>query len=365
MASLAHAGVAQDAGPVRVMIVDDSAVVRSVFRRLLDQAPDIVVAAVAVDGQMAIDTLRRHPVDIVLLDIEMPVLDGLSALPQLLAVRPAPKVIMTSSLTRRGAAVTVEALALGASDYIAKPTSGEALRDGGFAGELLGKIRALGGARRRKAAVAAARPAPRAPIVLRPPLSQPPHAIAIGSSTGGPQALLALCRALGGAPPVPVFVTQHMPATFTAILAEQIAKATGLPCREAAEGEPARPGHIHVAQGGFHLEAVRGPGGIRLRLSDAPPESFCRPAVDPMLRSLVRAYDGRVLAVILTGMGRDGLVGARALVEAGGAVIAQDEATSVVWGMPGVVATAGLASAVLPLGEIGPYVRRVLGEGGR
>jgi two-component system chemotaxis response regulator CheB len=367
---------------IRVMIVDDSAVVRGLITRILEGDPGIQVAVSVGNGQMAISALERNEIDVVLLDIEMPVMDGLTALPKLLKVDPGLKVVMQSTLTLKGADVSLRALEMGAADYIAKPTSTRDLVGGmDFKTELLGKIKALGLARRRdprravtpRPAVAALppRPAPpppvphrglysTGPLVLRTQAAEPPDIIAIGSSTGGPQALFSVLGTMrAGTVRQPILITQHMPATFTTILAEHISRVSGWEAREAQDNEVIRSGRVYVAPGDFHMMVeARGADKI-LKLSKAPPENFCRPAVDPMLRSIAAAYGRRVVTCILTGMGSDGLKGGQAVIAAGGTVIAQDEASSVVWGMPGAVASAGICSAVLPLPDIAPWIMKL------
>jgi two-component system chemotaxis response regulator CheB len=365
------------------MVVDDSAVIRGLFTRSLEKDPDIKVVASVGDGKMAVDTLKRHDVDVVVLDIEMPVMDGLTAVPLLIGARPGLPIIMASTLTRKNAEVSMRALALGAKDYVTKPsTTSELTSAASFQQELIGKIKALGGKRRGLRGPApppAAAPAPtprpgiaetphlplhRPPVrgttvTLRPAGTEIPDVLAIGSSTGGPQALFNVLGQLPKDLRQPILITQHMPATFTTILAEHLTRISGRQCTEAKDGEPLEGGRIFLAPGDFHMVVEgNGPGKRTLRLLKTPPENFCRPAVDPMLRSMAESYGRRVLVAILTGMGYDGQRGAEHITQAGGTVIAQDEASSVVWGMPGAVALAGLCSAVLPIGEIGPYLQR-------
>ena len=339
------------AAPARVMICDDSAVIRAVIGRMLESDPAIQIVARVANGQFALDEVKRRRgpdgIEIVVLDIEMPVMDGLTALPLLLQASPGLRVIMASTLTTRGADVALRALRLGAADYVPKPSASEVFGDASFQRELIEKVKGL--ARMRRRAGAATTTAPAAAISLRRAPSVPPRLLAIGSSTGGPQALFTLVQGLGKTLPVPVILTQHMPPTFIPILADHITRLGGLPCAEAQDGETLAPGRIHVAPGDQHLTIRNQAGALKARLSAEPPENFCRPAVDPMLRSACTAVDGRMLVVMLTGMGQDGLAGTRKVVEAGGAAIAQDEATSVVWGMPGAIARAGLCHAVLPL----------------
>ncbi len=367
--------------PYRLMVVDDSAVIRGLIIRAFELDPEITVVASASNGEMALNALERHDVEIVVLDIEMPVMDGLTALPRLLAAKPGLKVIIASTLTRRGADITMRALAAGAADYLTKPAISVIIGADEFTRELVAKVKALGESSRGIIALKHLRARPpalrrteelapdhplRRVIALRPMSRDLPEAVAIGSSTGGPQALFRVLGALRGAVSQPIFITQHMPATFTAILAEHIGRASGFFATEATDGEPVRAGQVYIAPGDFHMTVEQtAPGQRVVRIGQGPPENFCRPSVDPMLRSLAAAYGPRLLCLMLTGMGKDGLGGSKAVVEAGGTVIAQDEATSVVWGMPGSVAQAGLCSAVLPLGEIGPFVCRMVARGPR
>jgi two-component system chemotaxis response regulator CheB len=361
-------------GPYRVMVVDDSAVIRGLLTKTLESDAEIKVVSTIANGQAAVDALRRLDIDVVVLDIEMPVMDGLTALPKMLEVRPHLQVIMASTLTLNGASVSMKALALGAADYLPKPTTTSGINTAvDFKRDLVEKVKSWGKVARRKrglppGSAAPSEPKPasqpkklnQGPITLRNSTAGRVDCLAIGSSTGGPQALFTLFRALGRVERMPVFVTQHMPATFTTILAEHLAQASGMPSAEAKDGEAVLPGRIYVAPGDFHMTVEGQPGRVVVRLNKNPPENFCRPAVDPMLRSIAKVYGPRTLFVMLTGMGQDGLKGARDLIAAGSNVIAQDEATSVVWGMPGAVATAGLCSAVLPLAEIGGYVKKTL-----
>ena len=365
---------------VRVMIVDDSAVVRGLVTRLLEEAADISVVASVSNGQMALTSLERNEVDVVLLDIEMPVMDGMTALPKLLQIDPAIRIVMQSTLTLKGADISMRALEMGAADYIPKPTSTRDIAGGmDFKTELLTKVRALGQARRRSPGrrpkplpvtpqqqitatpqtAYTPRPvaAPGASIQLRTHAPEPPDVIAIGSSTGGPQALFTLLGAMrSGTVRQPILITQHMPATFTTILGEHISRVSGWNAKEAVDGESLEGGRVYIAPGDFHMIVeARGTNRV-LRLNKNAPENFCRPSVDPMLRSLAAIYGRRILTCILTGMGSDGLKGGTEVVNGGGTLIAQDEATSVVWGMPGAVANAGICSAVLPLPDIAPWM---------
>ncbi len=360
--------------PVTVIVVDDSIIVRGVVSRLLRAEPQIEVLSTAIDGVMALDHVKNLKPDVVVLDIEMPNMDGLTALPQIFKLSPHTKVIMASTLTARNADISMKALSLGASDYLQKPSaSGKAEMDR-FLYELVNKILALAG---REATPAASAPSSVAP----PPASTPsgtvtptpeyrlrypalvPQALAVASSTGGPQALSTLFMDLGASlQNIPIFITQHMPPAFTKILATNIAAASGRECHEAVDAEVVRGGRTYVAPGDFHLLLEKHNGAVQVKLHKGEMINFCRPAADPMVRSLVEIYGGHLLLVVLTGMGQDGLQGAILLSQAGGAVVAQDKETSVVWGMPKAVTEAGIASAVLPLREIAPYLKKAFGE---
>jgi two-component system chemotaxis response regulator CheB len=349
MAAPAPAGAARHRH--RVLIVDDSAVVRGLLFRWLQDAPEFEIVGLAVDGGQAIKKASEHDIDLCVLDVEMPVMTGLEALPKLLALRPAMRVLMCSTLTQQGAAVTLRALDLGAADFIGKP---EANRLGGaaaFRDELLGKLRKLGEAKARLPGLARAAPPRTASIAPIRALIRPDITV-IGASTGGPPALRRLLCDMGPTWPTPIAIVQHMPATFTRILAEHLTSGCKLPVREAADGQSMEAGCAYVAPGDWHLTLRRGARPVAV-LDQDPAENWCRPAVDKLFRSAASAYGGRVLAVILTGMGHDGRDGARALAAKGAPVIAQDEASSVVWGMPGAVVEEGLATDVKPLADLG------------
>ena len=348
---------------IRVMVVDDSSVIRGVISRWISSDPALALVGAAHNGRAAVDQIKAADPDVVVLDIEMPEMDGITALPLLLKASPRSKIIMASTLTRRNAEISIKALTLGATDYVPKPTSvgaGDAAE--AFRRDLCEKIVAVAKPRRR---AVGAKPAvvPGAPIKLRKSSIVSPQILAIGSSTGGPQALGQVIKAIAPGLNVPVLITQHMPATFTAILAETLARHSGLTCMEGAEGMMLKPGHVYVAPGDYHM-VIKGRGGP-IALLQTPPENFCRPAVDPMFRSVAAAYGPATLAVVLTGMGADGRQGGRAIAEASGTILVQDEATSVVWGMPSAVAQAGLASAVLALPSVAPEIRKYLGLGAK
>jgi two-component system, chemotaxis family, protein-glutamate methylesterase/glutaminase len=368
--------------PIRVMVVDDAIVVRSLLARWLDAEPDMQIIASLRNGREAVGRIEESDADVVVLDIDMPELDGISALPLLLQKRRDLVVIMVSTFTRRSAEISLRALSLGAADYIPKPeTTCEATTSASFRRELIEKIRALGRNRfapraymRHGSGISAPHPKlspalrgrkaakydAETPLQLRPFALTTPRALLIGSSTGGPQALTALIEKLPAVVDrAPVLITQHMPPTFTTVLAEHLSRAGARGTHEAEDGEPVLAGGVYVAPGGRHMRVVRGTDGIKIALGDDAPINFCKPAVDALFASAAIAWGGACLAVVLTGMGSDGSRGAADIVAAGGSVIAQDEATSVVWGMPRSVATAGLCSAVLPLNEIAPKVIRL------
>ena len=359
-------------GPCRVMIVDDSAVIRGLLSRALEEDPHVAIVASVGNGQMAVNEVGRREIDVVVLDIEMPVMDGLTALPKLLQKKPKLQVIVASTLTRKNAEISLKALRMGAADYVTKPSARSELHAAdGFRRELCEKVKALGIKARGtalsarsapvsgKAAAPATKSKPPAPPLRSAGVSLSPQILAIGSSTGGPQALFKVLGGLKDDLDIPVMVTQHMPATFTTLLAEHVNRVTGLPCSEAADGMQIKPGHVYIAPGDYHMTLDAATAIRTIRLNQDAPENFCRPSVDPMLRSLSKIYGARLLIVILTGMGSDGMRGSETAVQSGARVIAQDEATSVVWGMPGAVAQRGICSAILPLDEIAPYVRKL------
>jgi two-component system, chemotaxis family, protein-glutamate methylesterase/glutaminase len=347
------------AGKIRVLVVDDSVVMRRLLSEAIASDAALEVAGYAANGQIALNLLDTVSPDLITLDIEMPVLDGLATLKALRAQRRTLPVIMFSTMTERGAEATIDSLALGASDYVAKPAglgSYQAARDR-IREALLPKIKAVCA---RHTGVGVASAAPVALPRLHHPCAARVDIVAIGCSTGGPNALAQVLPGLPADLTVPVLIVQHMPPTFTRFLAQRLNSLCPLPVVEAAGGEALRPGGIWVAPGGFHLTVLREGAAAKLQLSQAPPENSCRPSVDVLFRSLAPVFADRVLAVVLTGMGQDGLRGCELLASSGAQIIAQDEATSVVWGMPGFVAKAGLADAVLPLEEIaGRIVERV------
>ena len=370
-----RSGKHSDDGVCRVLVVDDSAVARGIVTRTLDEEPGIKVEASAPNGLMALKAVGTHDIDVVVLDIEMPALDGMAALPRLLAANPNLKIIMVSSASQTDADIALKAMALGAVDYIPKPSTGLGGAES-FREELIAKVKAHSAP--GKLSPAARKPerppkpvaVPAAPAKTGRPSARKktirPDVIAIGSSTGGPQALAEVLKELDRSVRQPILITQHMPATFTALLAEHMSRYSGREAAEAREGEVLVPGRIYIAPGGKHLIVEqRAAGGVMISLDDGPPENSCKPAVDPMLRSLARIYKERLLVVILTGMGCDGLKGCEEVVAEGGTVLVQDQETSVVWGMPGAVAQAGFSHEILPLTQIGSAIARIAGGDGR
>jgi two-component system, chemotaxis family, protein-glutamate methylesterase/glutaminase len=351
---------------IRVLVVDDSVVVRRIVKDALGTEPCLDICGVAANGRIALALIDQCAPDIVTLDIEMPEMDGLAVLRELRVKRPELPVIMFSTLTQRGAVATLDALALGARDYVAKPanvgsvtSSIETIRT-----ELIPKIKALCGAEI---------------FIAKPPVSQalystpasrlvvprPIELVAIGTSTGGPNALTQVLPQFPADLAASVVVVQHMPPTFTRFLAERLNGICSMPVSEAASDQVLRPGKIFIAPGDFHIVTEQVGTHVHLRTLHAPPENSCRPAVDVLFRSVAQVYGSRALAVIMTGMGQDGLRGAEQLHDVGAAILAQDEPSSVVWGMPGFVVQAGLAAKVVPLPEIAMEITRRVRESRR
>jgi two-component system chemotaxis response regulator CheB len=388
--SLPGTPIVSAADEIRVMVVDDAAVVRSLLSRWVEETPGLKLVAALRNGREAIERLDHARPDVVVLDVEMPVLDGISTLPRLLERRRDLAVIMASALTRDDAEVTLKALALGASDYIPKPAAeGGVMTSVGFQRELINKICALGQRRKQRLAPharsavnpalrrmggsvqgvahwrAAAAPSQQGQFKLRPFSPMPPRILVIGASTGGPQALTRLLTRLDDvAETAPILITQHMPATFTTILAEHLTRLGTRPVREAIDGEPVLAGHIYLATGGRHMKVARRDGTAVIVLDDSAPVHYCKPSVDLLFASAAEVWGSWNLALILTGMGCDGAAGAMEIVKAGGNVIVQDEASSVVWGMPGSALATGVCSAVVPLDQIAFKVSRLF-LGGR
>lgn len=345
---------------IRVLVVDDAVVVRRIVADVLSADPDLEVVGTAANGRLALAKLALVSPDLITLDIEMPEMDGLETLVELRKTHPRLPVIMFSTLTERAASATLDALARGASDYVTKPANvgsvaeaQERIRE-----ELIPRIKSLCGRRPVRAAVNTAAPATAPPLATdqKPPLPTRMDVLAIGVSTGGPNALAAIIPALPEEFPIPIVVVQHMPPIFTRFLADRLASNSQVQVREGEEGGLVEPGVVWIAPGNHHMTLHREADQVRIRLNQEPQENSCRPAVDPLFRSVAEIYGNRSLGLILTGMGHDGLVGAQAIRRAGGQLLAQDESTSVVWGMPGALVTAGLADLVLPLDRIAAEV---------
>ncbi len=351
----------------RILIVDDDVISRKLLRTLLEKEEAAEIVGLAPNGKVALQKIPQLNPDLITLDIEMPEMDGLETLKRIRMQWPTLPVVMFSSATEEGAAVTLEALALGASDYVTKPQGklGSTLPLEQLKADFLPKIRALCEARRSTPSSYGSNPArPARPRTkARRSGASRPELLVIGVSTGGPNALAEIIPAISGDISVPVLIVQHMPPMFTRLLGERLNKATTLTVKEAKGGEVLEPGHIYIAPGDYHMRPVRTGDEVTLSLDQGPPVNSCRPAVDPMFDSAVKAYGSKVLGVILTGMGQDGLVGCERIKEAGGNVVIQDEATSVVWGMPSFVSRNGLADAELPLSEIAAELNERLGCG--
>lgn len=370
---------------VRVLVVDDSAVMRKIIASALQKEPSIEIAGFAANGLQAIEAIQTCNPDVVTLDIEMPEMDGLTALREIRKENKYLPIIMFSSLTHKGAQAAVMALTAGASDYVGKPANATGGIDDAFKvleTELIPKIIGLAKrvkSRREREGLSASSPKPTPSITSKPPviprpttpvkpvttliaskiskatsgvLAKPAEAVCIGVSTGGPEALMQVFGAFNAPLSVPIFIVQHMPADFTALLAARLSATGVMTVKEAEEGEIAEPGVAYIAPGGLHMTISRPGTKTIIHLNTEPPENSCRPAVDVLFRTAAQVYGSSLLAVMLTGMGYDGLKGSQVIKEKGGQVIAQDEATSVIWGMPGAVVQAGLADGVLPIDKI-------------
>ena len=359
---------------IRVLVVDDSVVIRRLLSDVLAEDDRIEVVGTAANGKVALAKVPQVNPDLITLDVEMPVMDGLTTLRELRTLHPRLPVIMFSTLTERGAQVTLDALEAGASDYVAKPANVGSVTASMAAvrAQLVPKVVALCSrvapapppttTRPATAGTGSAGPAGAVgPIGGRPPAPRPARprkveVLAIGASTGGPDALSTVLAALPATLPVPVVVVQHMPPVFTRQFADRLDSRCALRVSEAAPQTRLTPGHVLIAPGDYHLRVRAAAGSVTAHLDQGTPENYCRPAVDVLFRSVVEVYGGNVLGVVLTGMGADGARASAQIVEAGGEVIVQDQATSVVWGMPGAVAAAGLASAQLPLPQVAPAI---------
>ncbi len=358
---------------ISVLVVDDSVVVRRLVTQALSLDPDIEVMGTASSGRLALERIAQQLPDVVTLDVEMPDMDGLETLREIRRRHPRLPVVMFSSVTERGASATLDALTLGANDYVTKPTHAanqdaamESVRS-----QLIPKIKALCGraAPRPDASPQIVQQRPAAPvsapasIKIRRPASDPTgpvDAVAIGASTGGPDALSKVLTSLPADFPVPIFIVQHMPPLFTRLFASRLDSSSQLTVKEARDGDVPAAGAVYIAPGDFHLSLRRDAAGrARMVVSQEGPENWVRPAVDVLFRSVAEVYGEKILAVVLTGMGQDGMKGSEPIIAGGGQVVVQDEETSVVWGMPGSVAQAGLAQHILALGDIAEHILRV------
>jgi len=347
--------------PIRVLLVDDSLVARTVLARLLEGRPEFEIAGAAPTADRAIHFLSSHDIDIVVLDVEMPGKDGLTALPEILEASHGARVLIVSSAAEAGASATVRALTLGAADTLLKPTAGHFA--GEFAHKFIDALLRIGHAHHEirqihpRARDEAPRPIAPVPFVaLRPTRTGKVACLAIGASTGGLHALSAFLRRLPPEFRAPILITQHLPPPFMPYFAAQLRDIAGRPTAVAADGAPLVAGEMLVAPGEGHIRLARQGSRIVIRIDPAPAPSRCMPSVDPMFESMAELFGAEGVGVVLTGMGRDGTLGAERMVAAGGEILAQDSATSVVWGMPGSVAQAGLASLVMSPEDLARHV---------
>ena len=361
---------------IRVLIVDDAVVVRKMVSDVLAADPVLEVVGTAANGRIGLAKIPQVNPDLVTLDVEMPEMDGLQTLAELRKTYPRLPVVMFSTLTARGAEATLDALSLGANDYVAKPANVGSVAVGmqRIREDLIPKIKALcpgivSGLRPPASSSRPVQPESRPQLQSKPLLEQTPHApgrrvdvVAIGVSTGGPNALAELLPSLPADFPVPIVIVQHMPPLFTKLLAERLAAKSAIQVHEGFAGALLQPACAWVAPGDFHMTIARDAAAVRLQMHKGPPENSCRPAVDVLFRSVAKVYGANTLAVVLTGMGQDGLRGCEEIREVGGQILAQDEESSVVWGMPGFVAQAGLADKILPLVQIAPEIARRVRE---
>src|SRR5579863_8213414 len=343
--------------PIRILVVDDSVVMRKVLCEILSEEPEIEVIGTACDGRIALAKIAQLHPDLVTLDVEMPVLNGLETLAEIRKVDRKLPIVMFSTLTERGAGATLDALSLGASDYATKPsnTGSPAAAIAAIQAELIPKIKALC---KHPAGKVAMLPAPHAPVQIRRRAHRRIEIVTIGTSTGGPNALAEVLPRIPKDFPVPIVLVQHMPPIFTRLLADRLGSHSAIAIHQGSAGIVLAPGQAWIAPGNFHMTVKKTAAGSRLELNQDPPENSCRPAVDVLFRSVAEVYGESVLAVVMTGMGSDGVVGSQRIRERGGEVIIQDEASSVVWGMPGSVHASGLADAVYPLDQLSQEITR-------
>lgn len=365
------------AAKLRILVVDDSVVVRRMLSEMLSSDPGIESVSTASNGKIALARIPQLNPDAIILDVEMPEMDGLQTVAAIRRFNRTLPIIMFSTVTARSASATLDAIGLGANDYVTKPSSrsgtvgqlGLVYQDllakirahchydaNSVSGDVSGSVASGGSPTRSVTSAATSLSGLHLPATHASP--GPIEAIAIGVSTGGPNALAMLLPAFPADLPVPVFIVQHMPRLFTRLLAERLSSKTLIPVTEACPGDVVAPGRAWIAPGDFHMAVKRVGTRIIIQTNNNAPENSCRPAVDPLFRSIADVYGSRALGVILTGMGQDGLRGCEAIRARGGQILAQDEASSVVWGMPGFVARAGLAEKVVPLSELGAEIVR-------
>jgi two-component system, chemotaxis family, protein-glutamate methylesterase/glutaminase len=377
--------------PITILIADDSIIIRGIVNRILSDIHNLKVVGTAIDGIIAVKMSQELQPDFVILDINMPRKDGLTALPEILSISPKTKVIIASAMTNKNAKISMQALELGASECLHMPDSKNQEEIKRFARDLINAIMALSGKnptliieannyqslkseiQHIKTVEVAKGEIVKKEIIKSPTdivtydnkFSHQLDALAIASSTGGPNALAHLFRQLNGQiPNVPIFITQHMPPNFTNILANNLSIASGINCKEGIDGEIVQAKHVYIAPGDYHMTPIKQGEKVIIKINQNPMENYCRPSADPMMRSLLNIYGKNMMLVVLTGMGHDGLAGARLLASVGGIIVAQDKESSVVWGMPKAVAEAGIASSILPLDKIADYIINAFGGGG-
>ncbi|MBL4691005.1 MAG: chemotaxis-specific protein-glutamate methyltransferase CheB [Rhodospirillales bacterium] len=348
--------------PVQALVVGDSKVVGDLVNGILDKDSRIHIPARSADGTQAVSKFRTIEAEVVVLDIGGHPKDSLTTISRLLRIDAKARIIMVSTLNFTNVKTGLEGMDRGAVEFLQTPATHT--RDSShavFQHNLADAVYELGMARRGEGGrLAKTVPSPDTPVLLRPASTQTPHILVIASSTGGPQALLSVFAGLAETLTVPILIAQHMPPVFTGALAKNIAKQSGRPCAEGKDGELVKPGRVYVAPGNYHMVLERDGADVRIRLNQGPQENYCRPSADPLLVSAAEIYGANTLGLVLTGMGCDGEAGSAAVAKAGGTVIAQDQASSVVWGMPGAVAQNGLCSAVLALDEIAGYLNKAV-----
>ena len=343
--------------PIRVLVVDDAVVMRQLIKSALTEYEEIEVAGVAANGKIALQKVQQVKPDIIIMDIEMPEMDGIETVKNLRKDYKDIPVIMFSTLTKRGAEATIDSLKAGATDYVTKPTNTRNVMEGieAIRNQIVPRIHSLV-PRANKSMPN--RAATGANLVHNSKITTPKtreiEAVCIASSTGGPNALPVFFEALPKNFPLPIFVVQHMPPLFPKFLAERINRVSALPCHEARHHQHPQPGNIYIAPGDYHMSVVKAEGNLSIELSQGPPENSCRPAADVLFRGIANTFKGKVLGLVFTGMGHDGLQGCEILSDLGAYICVQDEASSVVWGMPGSVAKAGYADKILPLEQMAP-----------